>query len=829
MSNVSKALLYFYDSTTKQYKPISDMENINVAKFIPKVEMYWYDKDNNAYKPLIIDGKMPVNEDVIAGVSSHLDDKMNTKRDIYKKITLDDLEASVLSAMTGGATVNVNSTPSDGSVTPSKTTFFVVSKNAFNNATGIQANKTFDSTGTIIEDTTRWVSDFFIPVTQGMKLVFNTTAQVRIMLYTSTYTVIGSRTGTTADATLENYQSYTVSSSVAKFIKISAMNTSPASTLMVSNDGVLRKTYEKYGVAVIPNSYMPTEVKDKLVEVEGKLSNLPEGTVTPPKTNFFDTSKNAFNKDAPIQTGKSFDSTGVIVDDSIRWLSEFYIPVSLGMKLVFNSKFGFRIVSYDTNKNFLTRLSTTADTTLDNYHSITVTNTSTRFVRISSTTVENPPQNIMLSTDGVLRTVVEPYGKYSVKKSYIPDLSLEDLPTLASQVGTGSIDEDAIISLIQANSGTPKAPYPPRFELSQSTIVRHDSSRPMWLSEDGKILYGHQGSRVMMSTDEWTTLTRIGTTDMPQTVTAIRPLPDGQLLVSTNRNDDLGIRAKLYRSNGFDPLNPSVTTWTEVLSATGQFANIQNNWGIHIYDDVILISEYGLKGETGARYCYISRDNGNTFTTIFDQKNQVIAGRPEYTATGHIHTIQFDPYYHRIWLCVGDNPNTAVYYSDDYGVNWTFVTGTTVVQFTGIIALEDCVVFGSDRDPNGLYIYRRKDKATMPKIEPWFLVDSSNIITHIFNLPYRRTIGKDIPVYFPATTATTNINGGGATTLMAFIDGRVPYIMWQPTPIYSTTNGGQGIQWALGDTVQGNVIVVIQEPSPATGFKVLKWKAPVWQ
>ena len=63
MTNVSKALLYYYDSVSKKYKLISDMENTDITKFIPKVEIYWYDKDNNSYKPLVTDGTLPLSGD----------------------------------------------------------------------------------------------------------------------------------------------------------------------------------------------------------------------------------------------------------------------------------------------------------------------------------------------------------------------------------------------------------------------------------------------------------------------------------------------------------------------------------------------------------------------------------------------------------------------------------------------------------------------------------------------------------------------------------------------------------------------------------------------
>lgn len=63
MTNVSKALLYYYDSVSKKYKLISDMENTDIKKFIPKVEIYWFDELTNSYKPLVTDGTLPLSGD----------------------------------------------------------------------------------------------------------------------------------------------------------------------------------------------------------------------------------------------------------------------------------------------------------------------------------------------------------------------------------------------------------------------------------------------------------------------------------------------------------------------------------------------------------------------------------------------------------------------------------------------------------------------------------------------------------------------------------------------------------------------------------------------
>lgn len=62
MSNeVSKAIMFYYDSQNDSYKPIGELSDAeNIYKYIPKVELYWFDESTNSYKPLVTDGKLPI-------------------------------------------------------------------------------------------------------------------------------------------------------------------------------------------------------------------------------------------------------------------------------------------------------------------------------------------------------------------------------------------------------------------------------------------------------------------------------------------------------------------------------------------------------------------------------------------------------------------------------------------------------------------------------------------------------------------------------------------------------------------------------------------------
>src|SRR5699024_344468 len=364
-----------------------------------------------------------------------------------------------------------------------------------------------------------------------------------------------------------------------------------------------------------------------------------------------------------------------------------------------------------------------------------------------------------------------------------------------------------------------KNPYPPALHLEE---IYQGSKHPLWLSEDGEIIYGRNGStRLIMSTDEWENTSEILTA--PQHINMVRELGDGELIFSCNRKDTESIHAKVYKTIGFDRNNPENTEFRQVLRSGSPLANINNSWGIDIYDNIVLLLEYGRQGVDGSNYAYLSTDYGENFIEIFDLKTEEVDGRPPHDEDGHVHTIAYDPYFNRIWLAVGDSANTATYYSDNMGDDWHFVEGSNDVQYTGIIALEDSVIFGSDRNPNGLHIYRRKDKGTPPTINTWYTINNAETITHIFRLPYRRTRSKGTPVYFNAQPSGEL----RSTLLMAFVDGKKPHLIYESDPIYSLYNGA-GITVALGDTTEGNIIIAKSMPDNS-GNTVYKAKAPLWE
>src|SRR5699024_4679367 len=402
-----------------------------------------------------------------------------------------------------------------------------------------------------------------------------------------------------------------------------------------------------------------------------------------------DVSYNLFNKDNIIR-GRTVTTDGKEIEDDIYWLSDDLIPTEQGDVFSFSGTEAYRIITYRENGEFNSRTGTIGGKYTNNSSVVA-------FFRVSGRT---DPNDVMVNRGRTLLPY-EPYGTW-LNSDF---LNIDKLKFNAEDLKDDLLNE--LMGYVDV-----KNPYPPALHLEE---IYQGSKHPLWLSEDGEIIYGRNGStRLIMSTDEWENTSEILTA--PQHINMVRELGDGELIFSCNRKDTESIHAKVYKTIGFDRNNPENTEFRQVLRSGSPLANINNSWGIDIYDNIVLLLEYGRQGVDGSNYAYLSTDFGEKFIEIFELKTAEADGRPPHDEDGHVHTIAYDPYFNRIWLAVGDSANTATYYSDNMGDDWHFVEGSNDVQYTGIIALEDSVIFCSDRNPIVLHIFRRKEKFTLPTI-----------------------------------------------------------------------------------------------------------------
>lgn len=633
---------------------------------------------------------------------------------------------------------------------------FVQSTNLFN---GAELNTSVDGSGNIITEAGRWLSGFF-PIKTGE--VFKIpSSSYRVAYYDENKNfLIRSGATDTVNAAAGITRGY---------FRLSGTNS--VSAMQLNKGGTLLAYEPHYIDLKNPKAKPPIEPSD---------------------TVFFDLSKNLFDK-SEVLLGKSVDTSGNIIDD-IRWLGDF-IPC-VGSQVFSIPNDTFRIAYYDANKAFIVRSGVSGG----GVTSFTTPNSGAiAYMRFSGT------HNLDLMQVNVGATLLpyEVFGEQKLKTVYLPaDLGID----------VDALRED-ILSEVSVSQYEPSTP------TLTLTKVEETWRQPLWLSSDGATLYGALGGQLLQSVDDWVTRVNIGAA-LPNSILAVRVAGDGQLLVSTARDEANSVVAKVFKTVGYNIANPSAATFTEVLAINSTQANIANNWGVSVYNNIVTVSEYGLRDVNGAKNVYLSQDNGNTFSLIFNQYTQVIAGRPELTMSAHMHTAAYDPYYNRIWVVCGDNPNTATYYSDDMGVTWTFVIGTSgtgAIQFTGIQALPNCVIFGSDRSPNGIYVYRRNGKDKMPVIKPLLIVNNSTELTHVFGLPFKRDWLPATPTYFVADRTDGTMF---KPLLTATVDGGKGHILGE-------MSAGEALHGIFGATASGKIIVVSQTTT-SVGLIISTANAPIW-
>ena len=215
-----------------------------------------------------------------------------------------------------------------------------------------------------------------------------------------------------------------------------------------------------------------------------------------------------------------------------------------------------------------------------------------------------------------------------------------------------------------------------------------------YISDKDGTLYGYRrvsNRRLAMSTDGGITSESTGFTFDEKIMGIV--VSENNIIVSTWDSTISNI-GKIYvgsKANGVaGPFELKITMVDGVYAMP---------FGMHAhYDgtrDIVLINEYGRKTvPNNARRTYLSTDGGNTFNVIRtdDELNDI-----------HTHAYVYDPYSARIWVSVGDNPQTktgCIYFSEDMGATWELAHPTDgqtdLTNATIIIPTPKYVLFGTD-------------------------------------------------------------------------------------------------------------------------------------
>lgn len=266
----------------------------------------------------------------------------------------------------------------DGTIQPEKTAFFTKSSsNNLLNKSTLENGKTFDSVGNIVSDSNYWLTDY-IPLDSSLKEQINitndSTGSYRVALYDANKKLI-SRTGIVG--TTKFIPDTTANS---KYIRISGIR--DVNTVMI-NKGTSLLPFEPpsttlSGYKLKKDLYEQYELKD------GEVTNskIQDKTVSVNKVDFINKASSYNLLDiSKVQMNTTFNSKGGVVADTKRWLSDF-IQVNNGEQINFSNSVvdGYRIASYDENKNFVKRYDIPQDTKL-----VLDDTPTTKYVRLSST------------------------------------------------------------------------------------------------------------------------------------------------------------------------------------------------------------------------------------------------------------------------------------------------------------------------------------------------------------------------------------------------------------------------------------------------------------
>jgi hypothetical protein len=245
----------------------------------------------------------------------------------------------------------------------------------------------------------------------------------------------------------------------------------------------------------------------------------------------------------------------------------------------------------------------------------------------------------------------------------------------------------------------------PITEYQLAVQDEHWNTYPVWLDQNGR-MYGRAGHNVLVS-DDWYHTTEVLYTfpDEKDNDVQMVIVPDnGRVIVAVGGRGENG--GRVYRLH--DDLNGAEKLYQF------EYGRVPHSMGHAVYDDIIVLSCYGLsdfKEDQYANEVILSTDGGQSFERILK-----VPLNTKDAANLHIHDVEYDPYADRIWVVVGDNGNSQMYWSDDLGSSWeTIAEQGKATMMTQIAAFKDCVCFGTDGYPEGIIRWEREGPNDAPE------------------------------------------------------------------------------------------------------------------
>ena len=341
----------------------------------------------------------------------------------------------------------------------------------------------------------------------------------------------------------------------------------------------------------------------------------------------------------------------------------------------------------------------------------------------------------------------------------------------------------------------------------------------------------HSFGRLRFTRDDGATWTDMHT--FPESFGWVMPLADGELLASVGTDPS---PRSLWKSTGYSNADPAAATWTNVKTASAPYIYFANAWGVSAYENIVIVAEYGPKTPTWsgntitdpARYVYLSLDYGATWTTVFDLVDYLTTDRGLSTTDGqHLHGVAWDPWWDRIWVTFGDDTNGTVF-SDDLGTTWhtadwgSLPSAAGQWQAVGIAPMENCILFGSDGSPNGVWRIDRapgKHTGAYTIEDAWTVPDDPGRLAFLCQAIQRVPApgGGDAAILFGFGTETQ----AGRTLIVGTRDGYHFTMVWQDD---LEIPAGRGIRSIAGPNLRGDLIVGSNDGRTANAWT--EWRGP---
>jgi len=254
----------------------------------------------------------------------------------------------------------------------------------------------------------------------------------------------------------------------------------------------------------------------------------------------------------------------------------------------------------------------------------------------------------------------------------------------------------------------------------------------------------------------------IGSDVSSSSINGVNEMPDQGLLIQVGNN---------YPHTNFYKV-PYVAQSSGTFTYTQSYANLamfipnrntilNKAWGLSIKGNMVFAVNYNAIGQA-----FLSTDSGDSFRCVFSMADTsvnssvtpeqmlfvdtkpdgqggfgAIGGHPMSntltnpqnfdlwgrTPNGNLHSHGgcIDLFSDRLIIVTGDSyPAVGIFYSDDWGYNWTFVrTGVHMpsadcrTQFVSVIPMKDCILFGNDGVGDGYWRLFRNGASLLSTIE----------------------------------------------------------------------------------------------------------------